>query len=100
MTRSEMKTELQEDYSFDCKCSICSGSIPNQDKIISDISSTFSSVCSQSLDLVYQKEKKEWRADASQLERITHLTKQLYIGCFLDRLIVYVQFVFGIRFFC
>ena len=95
MTSSEMKTEIQDNFSFDCKCGVCSGAIPHQDKIISEITSTFSSVLSQSPDLVYQKKKKEWRDEAAQLGRIAHITKQLYVGCFSDKLKVYVQFVFA-----
>jgi len=97
MTSSEMKTMLHEDFLFDCKCGVCAGSIPNQDRIILEISSKFAIAVSRSLDLNlrYQMKAKQWITEASQLERAADLTKQLYIGHFSDRLKVYILFVFA-----
>jgi len=94
MTRSQMKTKLKEDFSFDCKCAVCSGSIPHQDILISEISSIIDLLSYyQPLDYLYQKRIKVWMTEASQLERAADLAKQLYIGCGSERLTVFLQFV-------
>ena len=93
LTRSKMKTTLQEKFSFDCKCGVCTGSIPNQDRLILEISSIMSIALSQTLDQLYQKKKKEWMTEASQLERAAELSKQLYIGRSDNRIRVLAVFV-------
>ena len=92
MTSSQMKTKLQEDFHFDCKCGVCSGSIPHQDVLISEISSKINLFYSP-LDTLYRKKKKDWMNEASELERAVDLSKQLYIGPFFERLEVYGIFV-------
>ena len=93
LTRSKMKTTLQGKFSFDCKCGVCTGSIPNQDRLILEISSIMSIALSQTLDQLYQKKKKEWMTEASQLERAAELSKQLYIGRSDNRIRVLAVFV-------
>ena len=93
MTRSQMKTKLLEDYSFDCYCGVCAGSIPHQDNLISEISSKTASLSSQSLDLLYQNKKEEWMTEASQLDRAAEMTKQLYIGHIKDKFRVFMKFI-------
>jgi len=92
MTSSQMKTYLQEFLQFDCKCGVCSGSIPHQDVLISEISSKTAILYSQTVSR-YQKKKKDWMNEASELERVVDLSKQLYIGHIFDRLKVYEPFV-------
>ena len=95
-TMSQMKTKLREVFNFDCKCGVCSGSIPNQDRLILEISSTLAYVESQSLDFVYyQKKKNEWTTEVLQLERTADLTKQLYIGHrhIMDRFKVFLHLI-------
>merc|ERR1719500_611286 len=87
-----MKTYLQEFFQFDCKCGVCSGSIPHQDVLISEISSKIDLLYSPIVSF-YQKKKKDWVKEASQLERAVDLTKQLYIGRISERLKVYSLFV-------
>merc|ERR1711934_1268107 len=84
-TSSQMKKTLQEEFSFDCKCGVCSGSIPHQDRLFSEISAIIALLSHQPLDYLYQKEKEEWMNEASQLERAADLAKQLYIGRGSDR---------------
>ena len=96
MTSSQMKARLQKDFSIiECKCSVCAGSIPHQDGLISEISSKTASVYSQSFDLLYQKKKKDWMIEALRIERAADLTKQLYVGDISVRFKVYVRFVFA-----
>ena len=92
MTSSQMKTKLQEAFRFDCKCGVCSGSIPHQDVLISEISSKMNLLYSP-LDTLYRKKKKDWMNEVSELERAVDLSKQLYIGHMFDRLKVYRFFV-------
>ena len=92
MTSSQMKTKLQEAFRFDCKCGVCSGSIPHQDVLISEISSKTAILYSQTVSR-YQKKKKDWMNEASQLGRAVDITKQLYIGQLSDRLKVHEPFV-------
>jgi len=92
MTSSQMKTKLQEDFHFDCKCGVCSGSIPHQDVLISEISSKINLLYSP-FDTLYRKKKKDWMNVASELERAVDLSKQLYIGHIFDKLNVYRLFV-------
>ena len=86
MTKSQMKQKIQEDFSFDCKCSVCVGSIPDQDRIIVEINS----LAPNSLtirNLITQRKK------ATKLERAADLAKQLYIGSIMDKFLVFVEFV-------
>jgi len=92
MTSSQMKTKLQEAFHFDCKCGVCSGSIPHQDVLISEISSKINLLYSP-FDTLYRKKKKDWMNVASELERAVDLSKQLYIGRISERLKVYRLFV-------
>merc|ERR1712063_223511 len=84
MTKSEMKSKLQSDFSFDCKCDVCSGSIPDQDKISSQIQQEVPSLTKyhahvldiiETVSLIYFKEK-NWMPEASKLERAANLAKQ------------------------
>ena len=92
MTSSQMKAKLKEGFSFDCKCGVCVGVIPNQDTSIREICSKLASVDSQFSSL-YQKKMKAWMIEASKYERAADLTKQLYIGAVPARLRIYLQFV-------
>jgi len=92
MTSSQMKTMLQEVFRFDCKCGVCTRSIPHQDVLSSEISSKTAILYSQTV-FRYQKKKKDWMNEASELERVVDLSKQLYIGHICDRLKVYRLFV-------
>merc|ERR1711971_1031535 len=69
MTSSQMKTMLQEVFMFNCECGVCSGSIPHQDRLISEISSRAAIAFSRPLYLAYQWKKKEWMTEASQMAR-------------------------------
>ena len=89
MTSSQMKTNLQEDFGFDCKCGVCAGVIPDQDRLIREISK----IANVQPNSLYQKKKKGWRIEASKFERAADLTKQLYIGRIWDRIQVYEKFV-------
>jgi len=93
MTSSQMKTMLQEVFMFNCECGVCSGSIPHQDRLISEISSRAAIAFSRPLDLAYQWKKKEWMTEASQVEKIADLAEQLYVGHIADRLKVFLHFV-------
>ena len=86
-----MKTELQEVFKFDCKCKVCAGVIPHQDKIIREILKIYD-VDLQPVSL-YQKKMKGWMIEASKYERAAHLTKQLYIGEIPIRLNIYAEFI-------
>jgi len=92
MTSSQMKAMLQEVFRFDCKCGVCTGSIPHQDVLISEISSKINLLYSP-IDTFFRKKKKDWMNEASELERAVDLTKQLYIGQLSDRLKVHEPFV-------
>ena len=83
MTSSQMKAKLQEDFHFDCKCGVCAGIIPDQDRLIQEISSKIANLDSQPVS-IYRKKMKGRAAD---------LAKQLYIGQISARLQVYGQFV-------
>ena len=48
---------------------------------------------SQTLDQLYQKKKKEWMTEASQLDRAAEMTKQLYIGHIKDKFRVFMKFI-------
>ena len=86
MTSSRMKQKIQEDFSFDCKCGVCVGSISNQDRTIVEINSLApNSVTIR--DFIHQRKK------ATKLERAADLTKQLYIGHIQNRFFVFVKFV-------
>jgi len=87
MTKSEMKTKIKTIFSFDCKCGVCSGSIPDQDGIILEIN--------RLLVQVPKKEKNKLLTEASKLERIVDLTKQLYIGHIKERFINFVLYVWA-----
>ena len=81
-----MKQKIQEDFSFDCKCGVCAGSIPDQDRIIVEINS----LAPNSLtirNLIHQRKK------ATKLERAADLAKLLYIGNTRNRFLVFVKFV-------
>ena len=103
MTKSQMKTFIQEDYSFECKCVVCSGSIPDQDVLISEIiqlvpeltkhhiSSRFHDA--QTIKTLYKMKMEDWNKEASNLERAADLIKQLYVGHIQDRFFVFEIFV-------
>ena len=91
LTSFQMKTKLQKNFGFDCKCGVCAGVIPNQDRIIREISK----IANVDLQPVspYQKKMKAWMIEASKFERAADLTMQLYIGQLSPRLKVYKNFV-------
>ena len=98
LTKSQMKAKLQADFSIVCHCGVCSGSIPDQDGIISEINQLLPSSSkypifhdAQTLSLICQK--KSWVNEASKIERAADLSKHLYVGQFLNRFIVFEQFV-------
>ena len=80
MIKSQMKKEIREVFSFDCKCGVCSGSIPDQDEIISEINRLMA-------------KKNVMMTEASKLERVVDLSRQLYIGHIKERFIFLVLFV-------
>ena len=86
-TKTQMRTELQADCSFDCKCGVCTGSIPDQDGIISKIKQL---VPSPTNPIVCTPITHNLR-----LERAAELTKQLYVGRFHARIAVLEQFVYA-----
>ena len=86
MTSSQMKEKIKEEFSFDCKCGVCVGSISDQDVIIAEINSLVpNSVPIRTF--IHQEQK------ASKLERAADLAKQLYIGYINIRFFVFVKFV-------
>ncbi len=105
MTKSQMKTKLKTSFGFDCKCPVCSGEIPDQDKIISEINrlvelpsptgfvnpSSFHDPNS-TLSLFSKRKKSEWRVQALKHERAADLTKQLYVGHVQDTFSVLTRF--------
>ena len=95
LTKSQMKRKLQADHLFVCICCVCSGSFPDQDGIISEINQLLPSSSKypifhdvQTISLIWQKTN-----EASKLERAANLTKHLYVGQFLNRFVVFEQFV-------
>ena len=105
MTKSEMKTKLQTLFGFDCKCPVCSGGVPNQDGIISEINrlvelpspSGFVNPVSfldpsSTLSLYSRRKQSDWRAEALKHERAADLTKELYIGHVQDKFSVLTRF--------
>ena len=92
MTSSQMKKDLQEFFNFDCKCGVCAGVIPHQDKIIREILKIYDVNLQQPVSL-YQKKMKGWMIEASKYERAAHLTKQLYIGEIASSLNIYAEFI-------
>nr|ALS05290.1 histone-lysine N-methyltransferase SMYD3 isoform X2 [Paracalanus parvus] len=104
MTKSKMKTKLQEDFCFECKCVVCSGSDPGQDGLISKIIRLVPDVSkhhissryhdAQTIKSLYNNTMQDWRKEASHLERAADLiNKQLYIGHIQDRFFVFEIFV-------
>ena len=77
----DMRKTIQEDFGFDCKCSVCSGEVPSQDDIMSKM-----------IDIVrssesFRNRKKgdemtflDWMSQASALNEIVELGKQIYMG--------------------
>ena len=83
VSQREMKNSLQKKYRFDCNCIVCSGEVPNQDEIRSEIAPIMNS-----LPLIILKEmgiRTGWRVNVSKLEKAVDLSKKLYIGDVFNR---------------
>ena len=106
LTKSQMKTKLQTLFGFDCKCPVCSGAVPNQDGIISEINrlvelpspSGFVKPISfldptSTLSIYSRRKRSDWRAEARKHERAAGLIKELYIGHVQDKFSVLTRFV-------
>ena len=72
-----MKKYLQQSFGFDCNCPVCSGKIPNQEVIRSELVSIMITLPQLNHK---QTPQKDWRVNVSSLERAIDLSKQLYIG--------------------
>ena len=78
-TLSPMRKTIQENFGFDCKCSVCSGEVPNQDNImrkIWEIMVTKRIRCKE----VYEMTLTDWTREALGFEEIVELTKPVYLG--------------------
>ena len=84
ISQFEMKKSLQEKYRLDCNCPVCSGEIPNQDEIRSEIGPIINCLPQLSYKQT-QIPRTDWRVNVSRLERAIDLTKQLYIGDVFSR---------------
>ena len=101
MTKHSMKTRLQANCSFDCKCGVCSGSIPGQDGIISEIIQLVPEVTKEhdeehdeeTIKALYKMKKEDWKTEASNLEKAADLMKQLYIGDIQNKFYILILFV-------
>ena len=105
LTKTQMRAELQTIFNFDCKCTVCSGSIPDQDGIISEMNRLvpliYPKYCAAwryghdtpTHNPFHQKKEKDWKADAANFETAADLSRQLYIGGIQNKLDFLVQFV-------
>ena len=76
-SRERMKT-IKEKYSFDCKCEVCTGNVPDQEDIMRELGELYCSI----LDIEdhYKKKPADWRKEAVTFDKIVELTKKQYIG--------------------
>ena len=105
LTKAQMRTKLQTLFNFDCKCTVCSGSIPDQDGIISEMNRLvpliYPKYCAAwryghdtpTHNPFHQKKEKDWKADAANFETAAGLSRQLYIGGIQNKLDILHQFV-------
>ena len=79
-----MRKTIQEDFGFDCKCSVCSGEFPNQDDIMFMIIDIVRS--NESIRKLYGGESTDemtfldWKSQATAFNEINELAKQVYMG--------------------
>ena len=70
------RDEIQDKFSFDCKCHVCSGIVPGQEDIIMALN-----VLNGSIEVkVYGKTKADWKKNAETMGKIVELHKTLYVG--------------------
>lgn len=62
----ERTKEIQEKFSFECKCCVCSGIVPGQEDIMKALK-----CLNGTIDLrIYRKTKADWKKDVETMERI------------------------------
>ena len=74
-----MRKMIQEDFGFDCKCSVCSGEVPHQDDVmfkIFDIVRLNESIRKNGDEMTFL----DWKSQANAFNEIVELAKRVYIG--------------------
>ena len=77
----ERRAELREHLFCDCKCSVCTGIIPNQEDLIKELIDSHGRFA-----LFHASEEASFEAEAVQIAgKIVDLTKELYMGPVEDK---------------
>ena len=94
ISQRKMKASLKKKYHFDCNCTVCTGEVPNQDEIRSELAPIMNSLPQVILkETGRQPRQTAWRVNVSRLERAVDLSKQLYIGDVFNRVQTLVDLV-------
>ena len=76
---ADMREKIQEDFGFDCKCSVCSGEVPNQDAIMLKIHEIYE-VERQMTKSDDEMTLLDWTRQALAFEAMVELAKPIYMG--------------------
>ena len=72
----ERKREIHDQFSFECKCSVCSGIVPGQEDIMMALRALYGAIDIK----IHDKKKADWTKDAETMGNIVELNKTRYVG--------------------
>ena len=82
-----IRKSIQEDFGFDCKCSVCLGKVSNQDDILTRFCQTLAN--NQDVATRLDDEEKtllDWKREAVVFGIMSFLLKPVYMGKEIDKL--------------
>ena len=75
----DMRKTIQEDFGFDCKCTVCLGEVPNQDDIMRKMLDILNSKRESRKD-ENEMNLSDWTSEAIAYEPIIELAETVYMG--------------------
>ena len=85
-TQRKWKAEIKKDLGFDCKCPVCLGQLPCQEKTLKKLIELHNKL---------DPTPSDWERDAGIRDRIVDLTLQLYMGKHTEKIVALQNLAFS-----
>ena len=78
--RQKRIQKIQEEFLFECKCCLCSGTNPGQESMLKKLLELSSTLTPSH----HQKTSSDWRSYAKTLDKVVEMTNKLHVGPALE----------------